>query len=72
MMSAFLQRWTNFREWAKNQHPVLSMFFAHELHPFSRTERMSVMMCYLCWAFFITVVFEHVGSADDEVILSNA
>eukprot|EP00904_Undaria_pinnatifida_P010731 jgi/Undpi1/6789/HiC_scaffold_21.g09266.m1 len=51
-------RWSNFREWAKNQHPVLSMFMAHELHPFSKTERFSVMMCYLCWAFFITVLFE--------------
>ena len=36
------------------------MFMAHELHPFSKTERFSVMMCYLCWAFFITVVFEEV------------
>ena len=54
------QRWGNFREWAKNQHPVLSMFMAHELHPFSKTERFSVMLCYLCWAFFITVIFEGV------------
>lgn len=54
------QRWSNFREWAKNQHPVLSMFMAHELHPFSKAERFSVMMCYLCWAFFITVLFEAV------------
>lgn len=36
------------------------MFFAHELHPFSRTERFSVLLCYLCWAFFITCVFEQV------------
>ncbi|CAM9663832.1 unnamed protein product, partial [Hapterophycus canaliculatus] len=34
------------------------MFFAHELHPFSRSERFSVLLCYLCWAFFITCVFE--------------
>lgn len=54
------QRWGNFREWTKNQHPVLSMFMAHELHPFSRSERFSVMVCYLCWAFFITAVFEQV------------
>ncbi|CAM9958615.1 unnamed protein product [Ascophyllum nodosum] len=51
-------RWSNFREWAKNQHPLLSMCMAHELHPFSRIERLSVMMCYLSWAFFITIVFE--------------
>lgn len=57
-----MQKWSNFREWAKNQHPVLSMFFAHELHPFSRSERLSVMMCYLCWAFFITVMFEYVST----------
>ncbi|CAM9144310.1 unnamed protein product [Ectocarpus sp. 4 AP-2014] len=63
-------RWSNFREWAKNQHPVLSMFLAHELHPFSRTERLSVMMCYLCWAFFITVVFEYGNK--DEVAICNA
>eukprot|EP00904_Undaria_pinnatifida_P010730 jgi/Undpi1/6788/HiC_scaffold_21.g09265.m1 len=55
-------RWGNFCEWAKNQHPVLSMFMAHELHPFSRSERLSVMMCYLCWAFFITVLFEQSNS----------
>ncbi|CAM9874636.1 unnamed protein product, partial [Pylaiella littoralis] len=63
-------RWSNFREWAKNQHPMLSMLFAHELHPFSRSERFSVMMCYLCWAFFITAVFEHVNV--DAVEVCNA
>ncbi|CAM9562723.1 unnamed protein product, partial [Hapterophycus canaliculatus] len=57
-------RWGNFREWAKNQHPVLSMCFAHELHPFTKSERLSVMMCYLCWAFFITVVFEMTNSEE--------
>lgn len=57
------QKWSNFREWAKNQHPVLSMFMAHELHPFSKTERFSVMLCYLCWAFFITAVIEAVRFA---------
>eukprot|EP00903_Cladosiphon_okamuranus_P005760 g5711.t1 len=60
-------RWGNFREWAKNQHPVLSMFFAHELHPFSKSERLSVMLCYLCWAFFITIVFEGINVDYSEV-----
>ncbi|CAM9874907.1 unnamed protein product [Pylaiella littoralis] len=62
------KRWSNFREWAKNQHPVLSMFFAHELHPFSRTERFSVLLCYLCWAFFITCVFEQQTNKDNQQI----
>eukprot|EP00752_Nemacystus_decipiens_P018608 g16683.t1 len=57
-------KWGNFREWAKNQHPVLSMFFAHELHPFTRTERLCVLLCYLCWAFFITCIFEQVTLED--------
>ncbi|CAN0299172.1 unnamed protein product [Laminaria digitata] len=60
-------KWSNFNEWAKNQHPVLSMFMAHELHPFSRAERLSVMMCYLCWAFFITVMFEQSNSDYAEI-----
>lgn len=55
------KKWGNFREWAKNQHPVLSMWMAHELHPFTRAERLSVLLCYLCWAFFITVMFESVS-----------
>lgn len=41
------------------------MFFAHELHPFSRTERLSVLLCYLCWAFFITCIFEQVSYTYD-------
>ncbi|CAM9482562.1 unnamed protein product [Ectocarpus sp. 12 AP-2014] len=60
--------WSNFREWAKNQHPVLSMCFAHELHPFSRTERLSVLLCYLCWAFLITCVFEQQMNHDNQEI----
>ncbi|CAM9796346.1 unnamed protein product, partial [Ectocarpus fasciculatus] len=62
------KKWSNFREWAKNQHPVLSMCFAHELHPFSRTERLSVLMCYLCWAFLITCVFEQQMNHDNQEI----
>ncbi|CAM9958272.1 unnamed protein product [Ascophyllum nodosum] len=49
---------SNFREWAKNQHPLCSMFVAHELYPFTRRERFCVMMCYLCWAVLITAIFE--------------
>ncbi|CAM9166200.1 unnamed protein product [Scytosiphon promiscuus] len=63
-----LRKWGNFREWAKNQHPVLSMFFAHELHPFSRSERFSVLLCYLSWAFFITCVFEQQMNHDNQEI----
>lgn len=59
------KKWGNFREWAKNQHPVLSMWMAHELHPFTRAERLSVLLCYLCWAFFITVIFESVSLSGD-------
>lgn len=58
--SPFRQKWSNFREWAKNQHPILSMCMAHELHPFSRMERFSVTIFYLCWAFFITTLFQAV------------
>jgi len=44
----------DFLFYLQNQHNVLSIFFAHELHPFTRFHRFLVLFCSLSLAFCLT------------------
>eukprot|EP00753_Platysulcus_tardus_P010789 PLAT3050.1.p1 GENE.PLAT3050.1~~PLAT3050.1.p1 ORF type:complete len:429 (+),score=146.16 PLAT3050.1:272-1558(+) len=46
--------WEDYRFFVRNGHPVLSVFMAHELHPFSRGNRLKVLLCMLMLAFIAT------------------
>lgn len=39
-----------------NNHPLLSIFLSHRLHPFAKKKRLVVLMCSLCFAFTVTYV----------------
>lgn len=46
----------NYFHFVKNRHPFLSIFFAHPLHPLSFRDRVTVFLCSLGFAFFVSVV----------------
>lgn len=50
---------SNYVAYVMNNHPLLSMFFTHPLHPFGRHQRIIVFLNGLFFAIFISfVVFE--------------
>jgi len=48
---------SNMWKWMLQEHPLLSTFCAHRIHPFSRKERIAVLWCSFSWAFLWTAVF---------------
>jgi hypothetical protein len=50
-------RLSNFRYYIQYNHPVLSIYFVHPLHPFTRRQRFIVFLCSLsfavCFAFIL-------------------
>ena len=48
--------WSNYKAYVLNRHPLLSIVTAHPLHPFSHAERLVVLVCSFCWAFFVNAM----------------
>mmetsp|Transcript_4314 Transcript_4314/g.11038 ORF Transcript_4314/g.11038 Transcript_4314/m.11038 type:complete len:614 (+) Transcript_4314:244-2085(+) len=47
---------SNYMAYVLNRHPLISIVTAHPLHPFTRAERVAVLVCSFCWAFFVKAV----------------
>ena len=46
---------SNYNQFVKNNHPLISAFTAHPLHPFNRFERWLIWCCVFAWNFFVNV-----------------
>lgn len=49
--------WSNFVMHMRNEHSILSCFFAHPNAPFSDNERQAFIFIYWSWNFILTVFF---------------
>lgn len=56
---------TDFKYYLWFNHPVLGIFRASHLHPYSRRERCVVLINLICLNFFITYVVTEAETADD-------
>ncbi len=50
-------RWTNYKAYLLNNHPILSMCFQHPLNPFSPASRAIFLVCSLSYSLFLTAAF---------------
>jgi len=52
--------WSNWKQYMVNRHPLISIFRAHRLHPFSKKERALCLWCSCCWSFFTATMMRFV------------
>ena len=45
---------SNFKQFTYNNHPLLSLFLAHKLHPLTRTRRFCLFFCTLFFAVAVS------------------
>ena len=50
--------WTDWWFYIKNNHIFLSIFLAHDSHPYTRKRRFLVLLNSLSFAFFVTALFQ--------------
>ena len=48
--------WDDYRHFLRNNHPILSMCYAHPDHPYDRIERGLTFVLTLSWAFFFAAL----------------
>ena len=51
-------RWSNFKEYLKNSHPLLSIWTAHDEHPFDHKERLQYLFCMISLTFMFSAIFQ--------------
>ncbi|GMH85252.1 hypothetical protein TrVE_jg13622 [Triparma verrucosa] len=49
-------RWANYKQHVLNTHPLVSIFYAHDEHPFDHWERAQYLFCMLSITFMISAV----------------
>lgn len=54
--------WSNWYHYMMNRHPLISIFRAHKLHPFTKGERLLCLFCSTCWSFFTATTMRFVYS----------
>lgn len=60
--------WSVFKREVMQEHSVVSIWSAHDLHPFSRNERIMYMFNALVWVFFLAVITAGAGEAAQVLI----
>ncbi|KAJ1639892.1 hypothetical protein T492DRAFT_40937 [Pavlovales sp. CCMP2436] len=45
---------SNYVAYCLNRNPAVSIICAHPLHPFTRPERLVILLCSFCWAFYLS------------------
>jgi hypothetical protein len=63
---------TIFTTYVKYSHTLLSVFYEHPLHPFSKRERVMFLFTVMGWMFMIAAVFAAVGTDTTISIIVNA
>lgn len=56
--------WSNFLGYTLQRHPLLSIFAVHPLHPYTRSDRVVVLVCSFCYAFFCKAFMHREPLAD--------
>lgn len=55
-----------------DNHPTISMFRSHHLHPYTRRERQVVYACTLCMTFMLTAMIPDLSDCDDDARVRDA
>jgi hypothetical protein len=63
---------TIFYTYVKYSHTLLSVFYEHPLHPFSRRERILFLFTVMGWMFFIAAIFATSDTSAEISIIVNA